>query len=232
MGSITINDEGVHIVNAKAHIGEVSYGNYTSNYSASFKWDQIKFFGKGGNTPEEMAAALSGADLDGLELIIAPLLASTMAKAADKTESMWKLMFVLEDDSWLFIGAGEFFEENDHVKLIESIEEESIACLENRHTVESGNPKGWIPTIGEGVQPHRARLVRAIGIIGIFFLPAALFAWWLGRSDLEKMANGKMDSSGEKLTRSGMNWGKVISIIYAVFIVIGILANLADKPSA
>lgn len=75
------------------------------------------------------------------------------------------------------------------------------------------------------LQPHRGPLILILGILGIAmncFL-FSLFAWVMGASDLQAMAEGRMDRSGEGLTRVGYYLGMIISILAFAGIAIALL---------
>ena len=60
------------------------------------------------------------------------------------------------------------------------------------------------------VEPHRGSIILVLGILSVVsnccFLPG-IIAWSMGSTDLSKIAAGKMDPSGEQLTRIGMILG-------------------------
>ncbi len=81
---------------------------------------------------------------------------------------------------------------------------------------------------------HRGGLILAFGIIGFLVcFPFGIAAWVMGNSDLREMAAGRMDRTGEGLTRAG----KIIGIItvcmqllwigiFALAMVAGIVGNI------
>lgn len=72
--------------------------------------------------------------------------------------------------------------------------------------------------------PHRGGLVLTFGLLGILlFAPLGIVAWILGSKDLNAMASGNMDPSGEGMTTAG----KVLGIIATVLMVIGLLVATA-----
>lgn len=79
----------------------------------------------------------------------------------------------------------------------------------------------------EHVEPHRASLILALGILSfvvpIFFF--GLLAWFMGANDLNKMKHGAMDSSGLSMTRAGRNLG-IISVLVSVLVVFVLLTIL------
>ena len=164
--------------------------------------------------------------------MLAPVFAPAAAKAADKETSMWKLVIVLEDKSWFYLKWDEFYNENDHVRLFESIEEEAIATLEDRHADELGNKHNWKPTLTGEVVPHRAQTIRILGMVGFcvcipfLSIPSSILAWRVGKADLEKMDDGLMDSSGREKTEGAMKWGIYACILHLIIVAIALIVNI------
>jgi hypothetical protein len=76
-----------------------------------------------------------------------------------------------------------------------------------------GNPSG--------LKPHRGGMLLAFGIVGLLCcIIFGILAWVMGSSDLKEMAEGRMDPSGEGLTKAG----KIIGIVGCVLNLLGILA--------
>lgn len=81
-------------------------------------------------------------------------------------------------------------------------------------------PLGWAPG-QQYMKPHRGTLILVLGIfsaIGFFCCltwPCGPIAWILGSNDLKAMRSGRMDPSGERLTRGGM----IVGIIGTVLVV-------------
>jgi phage FluMu protein Com len=74
-----------------------------------------------------------------------------------------------------------------------------------------------------GLAPHRGGMILAFGIIGIVIcLPFGIAAWVMGNNDLREIAAGRMDPSGEGLTRSG----RIIGIIACCLALLGIVVNV------
>ena len=65
------------------------------------------------------------------------------------------------------------------------------------------------------VKAHRGVLLLVFGLLGTPVWIFGAVSWALGNRDLQAMAEGKMDPSGERLTRAG----KVLGIL-------GLLMNL------
>jgi hypothetical protein len=86
--------------------------------------------------------------------------------------------------------------------------------------VPSQPPTIAVPT-GLPLKNHRGTLILILGILSFFCCAiCGIVAWVLANADLKEMAEGRMDRSGEGLTKAG----KIISIISlalgAAFIII------------
>lgn len=70
------------------------------------------------------------------------------------------------------------------------------------------------------VKAHRGVMLLIFGILGILccFI-FAILAWVMGSGDLKAMAEGKMDASGEGLTKAG----KILGIIGCIFAILSML---------
>jgi hypothetical protein len=67
-----------------------------------------------------------------------------------------------------------------------------------------------------GARPHRGGMILTFGILGLALcVILGVVAWIMGRSDLDEMRTGTMDSSGEGLTRAGMICG-IVSVVLTV----------------
>jgi hypothetical protein len=67
------------------------------------------------------------------------------------------------------------------------------------------------------MKPHRGPMILVLGILGLAMCPPlGIAAWFMADSDLEKMKNGNMESSGRDLTKAGRILG-IIGTIYFVF---------------
>jgi hypothetical protein len=74
-----------------------------------------------------------------------------------------------------------------------------------------------------GLAPHRGGMILAFGIIGLAIcFPFGIVAWVMGNNDLREIESGRMDPSGEGLTRSG----KIIGIIACCLALLGIVVNV------
>ncbi len=80
----------------------------------------------------------------------------------------------------------------------------------------------------QNLQPHRGVMILVFGIIGIVFCVIfGIVAWVMGNGDLRAMREGRMDPTGEGLTKAGKICGivgVVLNLIaiafYSVFFVI------------
>lgn len=71
--------------------------------------------------------------------------------------------------------------------------------------------------------PHRGGLILTLGIMSWIACPVvAFFAWTMGSGDLQEMKEGRMDPSGEGLTRAGYWLGIVQVAILLILLVTGI----------
>jgi flagellar biogenesis protein FliO len=75
------------------------------------------------------------------------------------------------------------------------------------------------PSPGGPMRAHRGAMILVFGILGIVIcFIFGIVAWVMGNGDLREMAAGRMDPSGEGLTRAG----KICGIIGVVLAIIGI----------
>ena len=80
----------------------------------------------------------------------------------------------------------------------------------------------------QDLRPHRGVMILVFGIIGIVLCVVfGIVAWVMGNSDLRAMREGRMDPTGEGLTKAGKICGivgvvlnLVIAAFYIVFFVI------------
>jgi hypothetical protein len=89
---------------------------------------------------------------------------------------------------------------------------------------------------GGHVEPHRGVLILVLGILGLMVCGIiGIFAWIMGKRDLDLMRRGLMDREGEALTKVGYILGIVatvlvcfwllIFVLYIVFVVIMVAAK-------
>jgi hypothetical protein len=70
------------------------------------------------------------------------------------------------------------------------------------------------------VQPHRGPMILTFGILGVLSVSCILlgffgiFAWVMGRRDLELIRRGQMDKEGQGLTNAGYILGIVGTILF------------------
>ena len=72
---------------------------------------------------------------------------------------------------------------------------------------------------GEMMRPHRGVMILVFGILGLLIcLIFGIVAWVMGNADLNEMAAGRMDPTGEGMTKAG----KILGMISVILTVIGI----------
>src|SRR5262249_29114936 len=78
---------------------------------------------------------------------------------------------------------------------------------------------------GENMKPHRGTLILILGILSLVCcgLFTGIPAWIMGGGDLKEMRAGRMDPSGETLTKVGWILGIVGTVLSAVGIVIQLI---------
>ncbi len=70
-------------------------------------------------------------------------------------------------------------------------------------------------------EPHRGVLILVLGILSLMVCGViGIFAWMMGKSDLEKIRLGLMDKEGESLTKVGYILGIVGSIFFMLQILL------------
>ena len=79
---------------------------------------------------------------------------------------------------------------------------------------------------GQGsMRPHRGGIILALGILGIVICQiCGIIAWVMANSDLAEMRAGRMDPSGDGLTKAGKICGIVSVVLLVIGIGIGIMA--------
>jgi hypothetical protein len=74
------------------------------------------------------------------------------------------------------------------------------------------------------LKPHRGGMMLAFGILGLVCcIVFGILAWVMGNSDLQEMAAGRMDPSGEGMTKAG----KILGMVGCGLAVLGALAWIA-----
>lgn len=69
--------------------------------------------------------------------------------------------------------------------------------------------------------PHRGVLILVLAVLGGVFCPVfALMAWSMGTGDLRSIRLGRMDPSGESLTKAGMALGMIETILVGIICVL------------
>ena len=85
---------------------------------------------------------------------------------------------------------------------------------------------------GMPVKPHRGGMILAFGGVGFFCcIIFAILAWVMGGGDLKEMAAGRMDRTGEGMTKAGKIIGMIVTILQIVGIVIWIILVAAGAAS-
>jgi len=82
-----------------------------------------------------------------------------------------------------------------------------------------------------GVAAHRGILILVLGILGLVIcFVIGIFAWTMGNQDLREMSAGRMDPSGEGLTKAGKICG-MVSVLLAVgsFLLFALIAAIATS---
>ena len=75
-----------------------------------------------------------------------------------------------------------------------------------------------------GMEPHRGAMILVFGILGLVVCVIfGIVAWVMGNSDLQAMAAGRMDPSGEGMTKAGKICGMISVALAVVGIVIWVL---------
>ena len=75
------------------------------------------------------------------------------------------------------------------------------------------------------MSPHRAVLILVFGILSFVVCPFfGIAAWVMGNTDLQEMAEGRMDPSGRDLTQAGRICGIVGTVLVLIPMVLIILA--------
>ena len=89
----------------------------------------------------------------------------------------------------------------------------------------AGLPRRSPADSAASLEPHRAGVILALGILGMLFsCPLFSFiAWAMGASDLKKMDHGQMDPRGREMTYTGYVLGRVFSIILLIGATIALL---------
>ena len=89
------------------------------------------------------------------------------------------------------------------------------------------------PVAQQPLAAHRGTLILILGILSLVccFI-CGIIAWVLGNNDLKQMAAGRMDPSGEGLTKAGKICGIVGVAIQIVCFVIWLLIAILAGASA
>lgn len=81
-------------------------------------------------------------------------------------------------------------------------------------------PVGMAPPM---VKAHRGGMILAFGIVGLVCcIIFAILAWVMGSGDLKEMAAGRMDRTGEGMTKAG----KIIGMIACILAIVGLVIQI------
>ena len=76
----------------------------------------------------------------------------------------------------------------------------------------------------QNLQPHRGVMILVFGILGLVICVIfGIVAWVMGGGDLRAMAEGRMDPTGEGLTKAGRICGMISVALTVVGIGIGVV---------
>ena len=88
-------------------------------------------------------------------------------------------------------------------------------------------PPPTAPGPVQNLQPHRGVLILVFGILGfVICVIFGIVAWVMGNGDLRAMAEGRMDPTGEGLTKAGKICGMISVVLTIVGIAIWILVTV------
>ncbi len=77
------------------------------------------------------------------------------------------------------------------------------------------------------VRPHRGVMILVLGILGIVLCAiCGIVAWVMGNSDLREMQAGRMDKTGEGMTKAGKICGMIGVILWGIYLVFNIIILL------
>jgi uncharacterized membrane protein YidH (DUF202 family) len=89
------------------------------------------------------------------------------------------------------------------------------------------------PVTQQPLQPHRGVVVLVLGILGIVVcFICGIIAWVMGNNDLREMEAGRMDPSGQGLTKAGKICGMISCILVIIGFVIWLLIFVLAGASA
>jgi hypothetical protein len=75
-------------------------------------------------------------------------------------------------------------------------------------------------TPDSSLQPHRGVLILVLGILSIICcLVTGIVAWIMANKDLQAMAAGQMDRTGEGLTKAGKICGIIGIVLQSLYII-------------
>lgn len=78
------------------------------------------------------------------------------------------------------------------------------------------------------MRPHRGAVILVFGILGLVVCQLfGIAAWSMGTTDLQEMAMGRMDPSGQDMTKAGRICGMVATGILIFQVVVLIIMAIA-----
>jgi len=94
----------------------------------------------------------------------------------------------------------------------------------------------YAPAPSRYARPHRGGAVLALGILGLVFcilcgivsVVCGIVAWAMGSADLREMRAGRMDPSGESMTRAGMICGIIATVLSGLWLLLVLFALLSS----
>ncbi len=80
------------------------------------------------------------------------------------------------------------------------------------------------PMNNPSIRPHRGTMILVLGILGIVLcMICGIIAWVMGNADLREMQAGRMDRTGEGLTKAGKICGMIGTILWGLYLVFNIV---------
>ena len=97
----------------------------------------------------------------------------------------------------------------------------SVPTFQSPSPFAANSPVHSAPAPTRYYTPHRGGLILVLGLLGFLSCPIfSLMAWVMGSGDLREIHSGRMDPSGEGLTRAGQILGMIVAIPCILFSVI------------
>ena len=84
-------------------------------------------------------------------------------------------------------------------------------------------PPPVAPSPGMPIQPHRGVMILVFAILSWFLCVIfGVVAWVLANSDLRAMEEGRMDPTGEGITKAG----KIVAMINVILSIVGMVVGI------